>query len=96
VTNLSLTREIEITHAWFELPLGQLAATTDERPLPVRLRPEQTWETWVPVRQFPLPLPENTEALSRVRLSDGRVINGKRDSSVPNAGFVPGGQSRGS
>ena len=96
VTNLSLTREVEVTHAWFNLPAGQLAATTGERPLPVRLKPQQIWSTWVPVGQFPSPPPANTEALSRVRLSDGRVVKGKSDPSVPHSGFVPGGQGRGS
>ncbi len=95
VTNLSLTREVEVTHAWFELPTGQVAATTDARPLPVRLKPEQVWSTWVPVREFPSPPPENTEGLSRVRLSDGRVAKGERDASIPHSGFVAGGKGRG-
>ena len=95
VTNLSLSREIEVTHAWFELPTGQEAAINAERPLPVRLKPQQVWETWVPVTRLALPLPAGIESLCRIRLSDGRVVKGKDDPSVPHIGFVPGGPGRG-
>ncbi len=46
VTNLSRDREIEVTHAWFDVepPLHVLRA---ERPLPVRLRCDESWETWI-------------------------------------------------
>lgn len=96
VVNLSINRDVEVTHAWFETPLGQVAATTIERPLPVRLKPQQIWETWVPISSLAPAPPENAESMARVRLSDGRIVKGKLDASVPDTGFVPGGTSHGS
>ena len=91
VTNLSMNREVEITHAWFETPSGQVPAINAKRHLPVRLKPQQVWETWVPVGSFLSTPPENVESMSRVRLSDGRTVKGKYDPSIPHSGFVPGG-----
>ena len=90
VVNLSLSREVEITHAGFELPGGQVAADLDERPLPVRLKPQETWSTWAMVSKFNGEPPSDTPSRARVRLSDGRIIKGKFDPAVPHTGFVPG------
>ena len=93
VTNLSLSRDIELTHAWFEAPSGQVAAIHPRRPLPVRLQPQQIWETWVSQDAlFQAGARSDIEGLSRVRLSDGRIVHGKRDPHVPHQGSVPGGR----
>lgn len=43
-TNLSPMREVEVTHIWFEGD-GQIAVLQDDRPLPKRLKLDETWET---------------------------------------------------
>jgi hypothetical protein len=71
VTNLSASREVEITHLWFETnpPVHVL---NPDRPLPTRLRLDETFETWVPVAAVPnVP---NVERLGRVLLSNGKVV----------------------
>ena len=90
VTNRS-TREIEITHAWFETPTGQVEAVDPERPLPVRLKPQQIWETWVPAAALATASLASVESLARVCLSDGRIVKGKKDEHIPHSGPVPGG-----
>ena len=48
VTNLSARREIEITHLWFATnPPAHIL--NPHRPLPARLRLDETFETWAPV-----------------------------------------------
>ena len=91
VTNTSLTREIEVTHAWFEAPNGQIPAAPSDRPLPVRLKPQQIWETWALSSAFSPKPPGDVTARARVRLSDGRTVKGKHDPSTPHSGSVPGG-----
>ena len=89
VTNLSRSREIEITHVWLETyPI--VSALVMERSLPVRLLPDQIWETWIPVKQTPVKEISSVLKLGRVRLSDGRVIKSRPDRNVPPEGFVPG------
>jgi hypothetical protein len=45
-TNLSRDRKLEITHVWFDLD-SQVHAMPADRPLPKRLEPDETWETWI-------------------------------------------------
>lgn len=47
VTNQSSARDVVITHVWFEAapPVHLLLK---ERPLSKRLRPDETWEAWIP------------------------------------------------
>lgn len=91
VTNLSKNREIEVTYVW--------AATTPEayalppqRPLPKRLRPDETWETWIMFAELSA---DERDArllrLGRLRLSTGRIVGSLPDRSVPGFGTVPGG-----
>lgn len=93
VTNTSLNRDVELTHVWFETADGgQVAALEAERPLPVRLKPQQVWETWVPLERFGVAPPSDVDDRARVRLSDGRIVKGRADPAVPQAGFVAGGR----
>ena len=90
VANVSLSQDAEITHVWIETAAGQVAPDHDERPLPVRLKPKQTWETWITVGAILAAEPKGADKAARVRLSDGRVVKGKPDSQIPHSGHVPG------
>lgn len=74
VTNHSENRDVEVTHAWFATnpPVHILAST---RPLPVRLRPDKTFEMWVPVDM--LGGTAHAERLGRVRLPNGSVVKSR-------------------
>jgi hypothetical protein len=89
VVNLSRDRDIEITHIWYETtpPLHNL---NSDRPLKARLRPDETFETWVPVAALPEPYAPNVEQLGRVRLSSGKVIKSRLNKNVPPIGYVGG------
>ena len=89
VTNLSLQRDTEITHVWIESG-DQIPVLNPSRPLPKRLKPEGTWETWIEVERLPISIREAAFRLARVRLSNGRIINSRRNEDVPIAGYVPG------
>jgi serine/threonine-protein kinase len=91
VTNLSTTLDREVTHVWLEGDRG-VEVTNDRRPLPRRLKPQETWETWIDIWELPPtslagPLYERV----RVRLSTGEVIPAVENTNLPRRGFVPGG-----
>lgn len=52
VTNMSLTREVEVTHVWFDCS-PEVDVFRSERPLPKRLKVDETWETWVLASDLP-------------------------------------------
>ena len=95
VTNVSLSQEAELTHVWVEGPSAQVPPDHLERPLPVRLRPKQSWETWVTLDSLLAAGIADAGNSARARLSDGRVIKGKPDKSVPHFDHVPGSQAAG-
>ena len=90
VTNLSKDRELEITHVWFDCK-PQISALQLDRMLPKRLKPDETWETWIDVTRLPSELHPSAYTLARVRLSSGRIIKSTKNDDVPDAGIVPGG-----
>ena len=90
VTNRSPSRDAEVTHVWFACN-PDIHVLNHQRPLPRRLRPEESWETWIEVNKFPDTIRENAFTFARVRLSNGRVINSKRNTNVPGEGYIPGG-----
>lgn len=90
VTNLSGKREIEVTHVWFEWP-PQVHATEPSRPLPKRLKPDETWETWIDVGRVQVKGRAQVFSSARLRLSTGGVVKSKENRNVPDQGFVPGG-----
>jgi hypothetical protein len=91
VTNLSASREIELTHIWFETK-PPVHVLNPDRPLPARLRLDETFETSLPV--VALPNVQNVERLGRVRLSNGKVIKSRRHRKVPPVGYMAGAGSR--
>jgi hypothetical protein len=90
VVNLSTSRDVEVTHVWIagtrDIPIINL-----NRPLPARLRPDETWETWIPIREVPAPLLNSLFGLVRVQLSSGKIFKSKQNKSVPEVGHVAGG-----
>ena len=89
VANLSLQRDAEITHVWLDSD-EQIHVLNPSRPLPRRLKPEETWETWIEVNTLPLSIREDAYTLARVRLSNGRIMKSKKNEDVPSAGYIPG------
>ena len=88
-TNLSRNRELEITHVWFDCQ-PPVAILQPKRPLPKRLGPDETWETWVEVGEVPSAAWDDVFELARARLSTGAVIKSKKNRTVPIQGNVPG------
>jgi hypothetical protein len=87
-TNLSDTREIEITHVWFATN-PEVHIVDSRRVLPARLKLDQTWEGWAPAALFP-DVPR-IERLGRVRLSNDTVVKSRLNRKVPPVGFIAGG-----
>jgi hypothetical protein len=88
--NLAYDRDLEITHVWFETN-PEVHVTRPDRPLPKRLKPQESWETWVSVFQVPAESHEQAYTLARARLSSGEIVKSVRDEDVPKLGTVPGG-----
>ena len=86
VTNLSSARDVVITNVWFEAapPVHLLLP---ERPLPKRLRPDETWEAWIPATE--LAHASDVERLGRVLITakrHNRVVKSRPNTEVPPAG----------
>ena len=90
VTNLSRDRAIEITHIWFQSH-PEVHVLNPNRPLPKRLEPDETWETWIRVNDLPANYRDDAFTLARVRMSTGSVAYSQRNINVPPVGAVPGG-----
>jgi uncharacterized protein YjbI with pentapeptide repeats len=88
-TNLYHT-DLEITHVWFRTS-PEVHAIRRDRPLPQRLKPQESWETWVPVSELPPAALDAPYGLARARLSTGEVISSAFNDGVPQRGTVPGG-----
>jgi hypothetical protein len=89
VTNLAPDRDVEVTHVWIE-STPKAHVIHPMRPLPARLRPRESWETWVYFDQLPAIATEDAYGLARVRLSTGEVIESTHNAQVPDFGYVPG------
>ena len=91
VTNLSQSRDIEITHVWFAAspPVHLLMP---ERPLPARLRPDEAWEGWVNAEA--LAHTAEVERSGRVRLANGKTLRSRRNKDVPPIGYIAGQGTR--
>ena len=94
VTNISPKKEIEITHVWFDNK-PQIPVLNKDRPLPKRLKPDETWETWIKVAKIPEWILESPYDKARLRISTGRIIKSKKNKNVPETGSVPGGNITG-
>lgn len=90
VVNLSTSRDVEITHVWIASEPNVQILNVD-RPLPVRIKPDETWETWFPLRDTPAALIDKLFRLVRVQLSSGAIFKSKENKAVPEFGHVAGG-----
>jgi TIR domain len=87
VTNLLQSRDIEVTHVWFDAD-PPVHLVLRERPLPARLQPNETWEGWVDAAA--VAHVADVERSARVRLSDGTTIKSRPNTDVPPIGYVAG------
>src|SRR5947209_19690541 len=76
VVNLSTTRDVEVTHVWV-VTTPEVPVLNPNRPLPVRLRPDETWETWVPWQYLPPAIWSEVPRMVRVQLSNGSIVRSK-------------------
>lgn len=92
VTNWCRDEDVEITHVWLEGAHKKHFAHNPDRPLPKRLRPRESWETWIPVPSLEGEFHDvDWYSSGRVRVSTGEVVVSSRNDSVPPEGSVPGG-----
>jgi hypothetical protein len=89
VTNRSRDRAIEITHVGFDTD-PPIEVINLERPLPRRLEPDESWETWLPMKRVPEGQRPGILTLGRVRFSDLTTIRTRENHHVPSRGYVPG------
>ena len=90
MTNLSRDSDAEVTHIWIEAQ-PRIHVLNDRRPLPKRLKPQETWETWIELWDLPSELlNDRIYSLVRARLSTGMVVESKKNEDVPEQGYVPG------
>ena len=89
VVNHSIHRDVEVTHVWIEHQ-GQISVLNPERKLPYRLKPDQSWETWIKYSDLPENILNNIYNLARVKLSNGKVLKSRVNKNVPSAGNVAG------
>jgi hypothetical protein len=90
VTNCSQSKDVVITHIWFDSN-PKVHVMNPDRPLPVRLKPDEPWETWVEASRLPPEERSKAYNLGRARLSTGKVIKSKENKGVPSIGDIPGG-----
>src|SRR5262245_16585993 len=95
LTNRSSKRDLEVTHVWFQTDRHQIQVLQSQRPLPKRLKPDESWETWLPVADLPEAFSPVALTLVRARLSSGALVMSEPNRNVPTYGPVPG-SNRGS
>jgi hypothetical protein len=89
-TNLSRDCDLVVTHVWIATA-PTVHVIRRERPLPKRLAPQETWETWIRVEDVPTGHRDAVFELGRARLSTGEVVHSRHNEGVPAYGTVPGG-----
>lgn len=90
ITNISYRREVELTHVWYEDRDHNVSVMQPTRILPKRLQLDESWETWIPVKQIPENARHSAFESFRVRISTGDEFASIANSSVPHEGYVPG------
>ena len=94
VLNQSVTKEVELTHVWFQTT-PQVDIINADRPLPKRLRPDESWETWIQLSELPKRARRSCFDKARVRLSTGQVIQSAKAADVRPRGSIPGSYDSG-
>jgi hypothetical protein len=90
VTNLSPSREIEVTHIWF-IHKPEIYIEQSGRILPKRLKPYESWETWMEVDSLPADIVKRPYRKAKICLSNNQEIRSRRKFKVQGRGVVPGG-----
>lgn len=91
VTNLSPKREVEVTRVWFAVtPTVEAMA----KPLPQRLKPDESWATYVTVASLPMLELPYAEVRARARLSSGNEIRSRATKDPAPYGYIPGATHR--
>jgi len=86
IVNITSDAEVEVTHVWCESDTETVDILT--APLPRRLKPFETYETWVPVED----ISEHDDIFQhfRVVVSTGEVFSSQQNVDVRPIGFVAG------
>jgi len=87
VVNASQTSDIEITHVWYANS-KRVDILEPHGRLPRRLRPNESWETWI--RSADIPPDPDPFTNFHVRISTGKVFKSEQNHDVPPRGFVAG------
>ena len=88
VTNLTLDREIVITNIWFNSN-PRVHVIRNDRVLPKKLKPNETWDTSLPVNKLPLGYHPYAFKMVRVRLSNGTLAYSEENLTHPEKEMVP-------
>jgi hypothetical protein len=85
IVNMTPDADVEVTHVWYQ---NGRRVDILSRPLPVRLRPSETWETYIPVSN----LPADADAFHyfHALISTGEVFTSAVNRDVPPRGYVAG------
>jgi len=85
IVNITSDADVEVTHVWY-----QNGARVDilARLLPVRLRPSEMWETYIPTHS----IPRGTDVFRNFHalISTGEVFVSVQNKDVPPRGYVAG------
>ena len=86
IVNTTPDAQVEVTHVWYQD--GQRVEHILSRPLPVRLRPNETWETFEPVAN----IPQDADVFRHFHatLSTGERFASEHNANVPPVGYVAG------
>ncbi len=85
IVNVTPGADVEVTHVWYE---GGNRVDILSRPLPVRLRPSETWETFVATSIIPHDV--NVFQHFHALISTGESFSSEHNRDVPPAGYVAG------
>ena len=88
VTNLTLDREIVITNIWFNSNL-RVHVIRNDRLLPKKLKPNETWDTSLPINKLPLGYHPYAFKMVRARLSNGTLAYSEENLTHPEKEIVP-------
>jgi hypothetical protein len=85
IVNITPEVDVEVTHVWYQ-NRGRVDILS--RPLPVRLRPNEIWETYVAVSSIPY----DVDAFQHfyALISTGEVFASEHNRDVPPTGYVAG------
>lgn len=87
ITNLYKRKEIKVEHSYYH-GSEVINYIFKKRPLPVRIKPGDTFEIWFKYKK--IPKDEDVFENFFVRTSDDKFHKSKYNVNVPNEGFISG------